>query len=75
MKKNTNLLKVADRKKFFKDLALSKKRNYESNMAFIRLYAEWIKRASNKEWSKRRKLLIDEVYKTNRRLRLNSAHN
>lgn len=74
MKKSTNPLKIKDRKKFFKELAISKKRNYESNMAFVKLYAKWIKRTSNKDWSNRRKLLIDEVYKANRHMKLKSVH-
>ena len=61
MKKNDMLLK---------ELALEKKRNFEGNLAFVKMHAEWLKRKSNKEWSKRQKILIDEVYKRNRRLRI-----
>ena len=58
--------------KLLKELALEKKRNFEGNLAFVRLHAEWLKRASNKEWSKKQKIIIDEVYKSNRKLKINS---
>ncbi len=60
--------------KLLREIALEKKRNFEGNLAFVRLRAAWIKRTSNKEWSKGQKTIIDEVYKQTRRLRLKSAH-
>lgn len=69
----TNLLKIKDRKKFMRGLALSKKQNFESNMKFVAFHAEWLKRTSNKEWSKRRRQLVDSLYRANRHLTLNSA--
>jgi hypothetical protein len=70
--KKTNLLGVTNHKKFMRELALSKKRNFEDNMKFVTLHAEWLKRTNNKEWSKRRKLLVDSLYRANRHLKLTS---
>ena len=63
MRKDTKLLK---------ELKLEKERNFEGNLSFVRLHAKWITRKSNREWSKRQKTIIDEVYKGNRRLKLNA---
>ncbi len=57
-------------KKLLKELALEKKRNFEDNLSFVRLHAAWLRRISNKEWSKQQKRIIDEVYKSNRKLRI-----
>lgn len=73
MKNEENILGIKNRKKFLKELNLSKKQNFENNMKFVRLYAEWLKRTSNKEWSRQQKRIIDEVYKGNRRLKINPA--
>ena len=67
------ILKIKNRKAFLKELALSKKRNFENNMNFVKLRALWLKRTNNKEWSRRQKLIIDEVYKTNRHLKLSAS--
>ncbi len=67
--KDRNPLKIRDRKKFLKELAEDKKRNSEDNLRFVKLRAEWLKRTSNEEWSKRQKLLIDSIYKRNRHLK------
>lgn len=58
--------------KLIKEIALEKKRNFDDNLKFVIFRAEWIKRKSNKEWSKRQKIIIDEVYKSNRKLKLNN---
>ncbi len=63
--------KIRNRKKFLKELAESKKQNFEDNLKFVKLRAEWMKRTSNAEWSKRQKLLVDSIYKRNRHLKLN----
>ncbi len=68
--KDKNPLKIRNRKKFLKELADDKKRNSEDNLRFVKLRAEWLKRSSNEEWSKRQKLLIDSIYKRNRHLKL-----
>ncbi len=68
-----NLLKVKDRKAFLKRLEESKRQNRENNMKFVRLHALWLKRTSNKEWSRQRKRIIDEVYKRNRHLKITPA--
>ncbi|MCL5106065.1 MAG: hypothetical protein M1331_01540 [Candidatus Marsarchaeota archaeon] len=53
--------------KLLKEIALEKKRNFEDNLKFVIFRAKWIMRKSNKEWSKRQKIIIDEVYKSNRK--------
>ena len=63
--------RIRDRKKFLKELEESKKQNFEDNLKFVKLRAEWLKRTSNAEWSKRQKLLVDSIYKRNRHLKLN----
>ncbi len=60
-------------KKLIKEIALEKQRNFEDNLKFVIFRAEWIKRKNNKEWSKRQKIIIDSVYKSNRKLRLNNT--
>lgn len=54
-------------------LAEEKRRNFEDNLKFVILRAEWLKRISNKEWSTRHKSIADSIYKANRKLRLSSA--
>ena len=66
-----NPLNIKDKKDFLRRLALSKKRNNENNLRFVRLHALWLRRTSNKEWSRQQKMIIDEVYKANRHLKLN----
>lgn len=53
-----------------KELALEKKRNFEDNLNFVRLHAKWLMRTSNRSWSKQQRRIIDEVYKSNRRLKM-----
>ena len=72
--KYKNILKIKNRKKFLKELEEDKRRNFESNMKFVELYALWLKRTSNKDWSKQQKMIIDEVYKSNRYMRLKPAN-
>lgn len=36
-----------------------KKRNARERQEFIKKYAEWLKKTSNKEWSSQQKKLID----------------
>ncbi len=74
MNDNLNLLKIKNRKKFLRELAIDKKRNADNNLKFAKLHAEWIKRTNNEEWSKRQKILVDEIYKANRRIKIRSAH-
>ncbi len=71
--KGKGILKIKNRRAFLKSLALSKKRNFENNMKFVKLRALWLKRTSNKEWSERQKLIIDEVYKSNRYAKIKSS--
>ena len=58
-------LRIRNRKTFLKALEESKKQNFEDNLKFVKLRAEWLKRTSNEEWSKRQKFLIDSIYKRN----------
>lgn len=67
--KSKNLLVIKNRKAFLKALADSKRQNFEDNLKFVKLRAEWLKRASNEEWSKRQRFLIDSIYKKNRRIK------
>ena len=61
-------LKIRNRSRFLKELADSKKQNFEDNLKFVKLRAEWLKKQSNRDWSRRQKVIIDEVYRSNRRL-------
>jgi hypothetical protein len=56
--------------KLIRQIELEKRRNFRDNLKFVKIRAEWLKRTSNKEWSKRQKIIIDEVYKRNRHPRL-----
>ncbi len=59
----------ADRK-LLEELAKEKRRNFESNLKFVILHAEWLKRTSNREWSRQQRRIIDEIYKGNRKMRI-----
>lgn len=63
-----------NKKKLLKELKESRRKNRIGNFAFIDIHVAWLKRTSNKKWSKRQKLFSDDVYKTNRRLKLNQTH-
>jgi hypothetical protein len=41
------------------ELERDKKKNFEERMKFIDFWADYIKKHSDKEWSKKQKLLID----------------
>lgn len=56
--------------KLLKELAEEKKRNFKSNLEFVVLHAEWLKRTSNRSWSRQQKQIIDGVYSANRKLRI-----
>jgi hypothetical protein len=43
-------------------------------MKFVEWHALWIKRTSNKEWGKKQKIIIDEIYKSNRHMQLKPAN-
>jgi len=36
-----------------------KEQNFKERLKFINLYTEWLKKKSNKEWSKQQKALIN----------------
>ncbi len=55
-----------NKKKLLKELKEERRRNRASNLRFIDLHVAWLKSTSNKEWSKRRKLLVDSLYRANR---------
>ena len=63
-----------NKKKLLKELAEERKRNRESNLRFIDLYVAWLKRTSNKDWSKHRKEIVNSIYKANKKLKLNPSH-
>lgn len=69
-----NILKIKNRRRFIKELEESKRQNFKNNMKFVEWHALWLKRTSNKEWGKRQKIIIDEIYKSNRHMRLKSAN-
>lgn len=71
--KYKNILKIKNKKRFLKQLEESKRQNFESNMKFVELHALWLKRTSNREWSRRQKIIIDEVYRSNRHMKLKPA--
>jgi hypothetical protein len=43
-----------------KELDEEKKRNFQERLKFIDLYVAWLKKTSNKKWSKQQKDLIDK---------------
>ncbi len=43
-----------------KELEEDKKKNFKERLKFIDMYAEWIKKVSNKEWSSQQKKLIKQ---------------
>ncbi|KHO54209.1 MAG: hypothetical protein QT10_C0018G0005 [archaeon GW2011_AR19] len=42
-----------------KELEEQKKINLKERLEFIKLYAEWIKKKSNKEWSSQQAKIVD----------------
>jgi hypothetical protein len=42
-----------------KELEKQKKDNFQQRLEFIDKYVDWLKKKSNKEWSKQQKKLID----------------
>jgi len=42
-----------------KELEKQKKENFRQRLEFNKKYVEWLKKTSNKEWSKQQKELID----------------
>lgn len=68
-----NILGIKDRKKFLREMEESTQRNREDNLRFVKWYALWLKRKSNKDWSRQQKVIIDEVYRSNRRMRIKFA--
>ena len=53
----------AHRKRFLKELADAKKRNFEENLKFVHFYSAWMKSKSNEEWSREQKKLIEMFYR------------
>lgn len=45
--------------KDLKELEEEKERNREQRMQFIDLYAKWLKKTPNKEWSRQQNKLLD----------------
>ena len=65
-----NLIKW-NKRKLLKELKEERKRNRLGNLRFIDIHVAWLKRTSNKDWTKRQKELMDDAYNSNRKLRLN----
>jgi len=42
-----------------KELEIQKEKNRRERLAFVKLYAEWVKKHNNDKWSKAQKELID----------------
>jgi len=51
-KEKTPKIDLEELKKF-------KEQNFKERLEFIDLYTKWLKKKSNKEWSKQQKVLID----------------
>lgn len=62
-----------NKKRLLKALEEDRKRNRESNLKFVDLHVAWLKRTSNRDWSRRQKEIINSVYKSNRKLKLKMA--
>ncbi len=41
------------------ELKEQKKKNFEDRIEFIKIYANWLKKQSNKEWSSQQAKIID----------------
>ena len=48
--------------KLLKELEAERKRNFKSNLEFVRFSVAWLKSKSNKEWSEEQKRLIESAY-------------
>ena len=59
MKEEDELWKVRD--KALKELEESKRKNFEENIKFVRLYVKWMKSVPNEVWSDQQAALIDSV--------------
>jgi len=47
-----------------RDLKKSKRLNLLGNLRYIDLYVKYIKKATNKEWSRRQNKFINSIYKS-----------
>ena len=63
-------MKESERKKFdenreliLKELEEEKERNFKQKLEFVKLYAEWIKKTTNAEWSKQHTKFINSMYR------------
>ncbi|MGC8496347.1 MAG: hypothetical protein ACP5MX_04055 [Candidatus Micrarchaeia archaeon] len=51
-------------RKLIKKLNEGKRRNLMGNLRYIDIYAEYVKGAPNKEWSRRQNAFINSIYKS-----------
>ncbi len=51
-------------KKLIKKLKEEKHRNLLGNLSYIDLYAEYVKKAPNKEWSHKQGVFINSIYRS-----------
>ena len=54
------------------ELSFDRKAHREERLAFVRSYAEWVKRTPNPEWSRNQALLIDSFMINARNMPLSS---
>lgn len=54
------------------ELAFDKKANRQERLAFVRMYARWVKRTPNAEWSRQQADLIDSFFENARNMPLSS---
>lgn len=63
MKKSERKILDDNRDRILKELEEEKERNFRQKVEFIKLYAEWIKKTPNEEWSKKHSKFINSMYK------------
>jgi len=50
--------------KLIKKLKEEKRRNLLGNLRYIDIYAEYVKKAPNREWSRRQNAFINSIYRS-----------
>lgn len=62
-------MRILEYKIDLEELKKEKERNHKSNLAFIDFYVEYMKKHTNKEWSRQQNRLINSIYKYPRKKR------
>ena len=65
MKESERKIFDQNRERILKELEEEKERNFRQKLEFVRIYAEWVKKTPNKEWSKQHTKFINSMYKKN----------